>query len=141
MLNKIKDTFKNLTVKRFGSTLEDNGCINEDILKSRVKKLIRKSQKSEPFSLEEINFLLNYCLGEPKLSTTTFKFHDSLARHMVFAITSVYLIVDNDCEVTGLRFGMREILLGKSVNLDVSLSDINELMVPVSIKIDSKHLH
>ncbi|QXN70457.1 hypothetical protein AGENTSMITH_53 [Bacillus phage vB_BspM_AgentSmith] len=141
MLEKIKDAFKNLTIKKHSSTLDDDTGSSEDVLKSQVKKLIRKSQKRTPFTLEDINFLLNYCFGEPRLKTTTFKFHDSLARHMVFAISSVYIIADTDDHVTGLRFGMREILLGKTVNLDVSLSDLNELMVPVSIKIDSKNLH
>lgn len=153
MLERIRDVFKNLTIKRHTASTEivkHNftdvmkhivGSSDEDILKTKVRTLVRKSQKNLPLTLNEINFLLNYCLGKPLLETTTFKFHDSLAKHMVFALKSVYIVLDKEDNVMDLRFGMHEILLGTSITLDLSVRDLNELMLPVHFKIDPKHIH
>lgn len=143
MLSRIKDIFKSFSVVKSNSTLSttDNRDSELPELKTTVKKLIRKSQKRGNFTLEEINILMVHCLAREPFTTTTFKFHDSLAKHMVFTLKSVYVISDEEHNVTDLRFGMEEILLGASVQLDVSVNDIKELMLPVHFKINPKHLH
>lgn len=60
---------------------------------------------------------------------------------MVFALNGVHVVSDKSGNVTDLRFGMNEILLGRTVNIDVSIGDINELMEPVILKIDPKYIH
>lgn len=143
MLDKIRDIISGLNVTKNNTTLTTGKDTELQMpeLNTMVKKLIRKSQKREDFSLTDINLLLTYCLGESKLNTTTFKFHDSLAKNMVFALKSVYIVLDKEDNVIDLRFGMGEILLGTSIRLEVSVKDLKELMIPVDFKIDPKHIH
>lgn len=116
-------------LKKYSTTMTsaNEGVDSKKELNADIKEIIKRVQSSNKITHEEVNTLLTFYFNKKEINPGIYTFNKNIVNGMVFEITGVNTVLNNDNDVENIYIALRDIVYNIEFITTISAKEFYEV--------------